>query len=34
MSALLHNSVVHGDCINVMRKMKSASVDFIFSVMT
>lgn len=31
MSASFHNSVVHGDCINVMRQMKSASVDFILT---
>jgi len=31
MSPLLHNTVVHGDCITVMRQMKSASVDFILT---
>lgn len=31
MSTPFHNSVVQGDCINVMRKMKSASVDFILT---
>ncbi|MGJ4925968.1 DNA methyltransferase [Bradyrhizobium sp. HKCCYLS2038] len=31
MSALLTNTVVHGDCIDVMAGMESASVDFILT---
>lgn len=27
--SILRNSVVQGDCIDVMRKMETASVDFI-----
>ncbi|MCK1449602.1 DNA methylase [Bradyrhizobium sp. 35] len=31
MSLSLQNSVIHGDCINVMRRMKASSVDFILT---
>ncbi|GMO47849.1 DNA methylase [Bradyrhizobium ottawaense] len=31
MSTLFHNTVAHGDCIEVMRRMQAASVDFILT---